>query len=73
MAKLASNVGLEPLRVFTPGVLDLDILKNNRDKVTDRFWGSIIDTSDDDELALWQKCVIETGRSSHMWAVLRKP
>jgi hypothetical protein len=73
MAKLASNVGLEPLRVFTPGVLDLDILKNNRDKVTDRFWGSIIDTSDDDELSQWQRFISEAGRSSHMWAVLRKP
>ncbi len=50
MSKLATHVGLEPLRVFTPGVLDLDIMRNNRDQVTDRFWGSVLDVSDDAEL-----------------------
>jgi len=73
MSKLATNVGLEPLRVFTPGVLDLDIMRNNRDKVTDRFWGSVLDASDDDELSRWQQFISDAGRSSHMWAVLRKP
>ena len=73
MSQLAMNAGLETLRVFTPGVLDLDILKNNRDKVTDRFWGSVLDASDEDELNHWQECVSDAGRSSHMWAVLRKP
>ncbi len=73
MSKLATNVGLEPIRVFTPGVLDLDIMTNNRDKVTDRFWGSVIDASDDDELSKWQQFISDNGRSSHMWAVLQKP
>jgi len=73
MSKLATHVGLEPLRVFTPGVLDLDIMRNNRNKVTDRFWGSVLDASDDDELSRWQQFISDAGRSSHMWAVLRKP
>jgi len=73
VAKLAVRVGLEPLHTFTPGVLDLDILKNNRDKVTDRFWGSVLDVSDDEELSRWQHFISDAGRSSHMWAVLRKP
>lgn len=73
MSKLATHMGLEPLRVFTPGVLDLDIMKNNRDKVTDRFWGSVLDASDDDELSRWQQFISDASRSSHMWAVLRKP
>ncbi len=72
MSKLATHVGLEPLRVFTPCVLDLDIMRNNRDKVTDRFWGSVFDTSDDEELSRWQQVISDVGCSSHMWAVLRK-
>ena len=73
MSKLATHVGLEPLRIFTPGVLDLDILRNNRDKVTDRFWGSVLCASDDEELSRWQEIISGAGRSSHLWAVLRKP
>lgn len=73
MSGLATRVGLEPVRVFTPGVLDLDIMRNNREKVQDRFWRSVIDTADDRELAEWQTLVSGAGRSSHMWAVLRKP
>lgn len=73
MSGLATRVGLEPVRVFTPGVLDLDIMRNNREKVQDRFWRSVIDTADDREIAEWQTLVSEAGRSSHMWAVLRKP
>jgi hypothetical protein len=73
MSQLAMRVGLEPLRVFTPGVLDLNITRNNRDKVTDRFWASVLDTSDDRELSCWYRVISDVGRSSHMWAVLPKP
>jgi hypothetical protein len=37
MSQLAMDAGLETLRAFTPGVLDLNIMKNHRAKVTDRF------------------------------------
>lgn len=73
MSGLAARVGLESVRVFTPGVLDLDIMRNNSEKVQDRFWRSVLDTADDRELAEWQTLVSESGRSSHMWAVFRKP
>ena len=73
MSHLAMNAGLETLRIFTPGVLDLDIMKNNRSKVTDRFWTTVLDTSDEAELSRWQQFISESGRSSHMWAVLQKP
>ena len=73
MSHLAMNAGLETLRIFTPGVLDLDIMKNNRAKVTDRFWASVLDTSDEAELSRWQQFISDSGRSSHMWAVLQKP
>ncbi len=73
MSQLAMNAGLETLRIFTPGVLDLDIMKNNRAKVTDRFWASVLDISDEAELSRWQQFISDNGRSSHMWAVLQKP
>ena len=73
MSILAPKVGLEIVRVFTPGVLDLDIMKNNRSKVQDRFWASILDSADDAELSQWQAFISEQDRSSHMWVVLTKP
>ena len=72
-SQLTMNAGLEALRVFTPGVLDLDIMKNNRDKVTDRFWTSVLDDSDGGALSRWLHFIVDSGRSSHMWAVLQKP
>jgi hypothetical protein len=73
MSWLAMNAGLETLCVFTPGVLDLDIMKIKCTKVTDRFWASVLDTSDEAELSRWQQFISESGRSSHMWAVLQRP
>jgi len=73
MSQLARNAGLETLRVFTPGVLDLDIMKNNRAKVTVRFRASVLDTSDETESSRWQQFINDSGRSSHMWAVRQKP
>ena len=73
MSQLAMKVGLETLRVFTPGVPDLDIMKNNRAKVTDRFWTSVLDISDEAELSRWQQFISDSGCSSHMWAALKNP
>ena len=47
LSQLAVNAGLERLHVFTPVVLDLDILRNNCAKGTNRFWTSVLHTSDD--------------------------
>jgi len=72
MARISSAVGLEVVRVFTPGVLDMDILRNNVDQIGDRFWRTVIETSTDEELQAWQGFISSVGRSSHMWSVLRK-
>ena len=48
ISKLATCVRLEPLNVFTPGVLDLDIMRNNGDQVTIRFWAPVLDASDNE-------------------------
>lgn len=71
--RLGSDVGLVAVRTFTPGVLDLDILTNNSQSVRDRFWASVLATADEDELRAWQQLIRDTKRSSHMWAVFRKP
>jgi hypothetical protein len=41
MSKSATNEGLEAIRVFTPGVLDLNIMSQHPDKVIDRFQESV--------------------------------
>ena len=72
MARISTTVGLEVVRIFTPGVLDMDILRNNVDQITDRFWRAIVESSTEDELKSWQDFISAMGRSSHMWSVLRK-
>ncbi len=72
MRLLAHRCGLESLDVFTPGQLDIDILRNSASMIGDRFWQLIVE-SDDDTRARWQSIITDSGSSSHMWAVLRKP
>lgn len=73
MRLIAKRVGLEPLRVFTPGQLDLDIIRNNVDKIKDRFWTMICETQTAGELEIWQEFISSIGLSSHMWAIMQKP
>lgn len=72
MRLIAERCGLEPLDVFTPGELDIDILRNNAPLICDRFWSLVVGL-DDDSRARWQTLIAEAGSSSHMWAVMRKP
>ena len=72
MGKLARKCGLEDVDVFTPGELDIDILRNNIGMIKDEFWRVVAD-SPYDERARWQQFIVSMGLSSHMWAVLRKP
>ena len=51
---LVERVGLEVLSITTPGNLDLDILSNNREKITDRFWRAFIHQSSQAERDAWQ-------------------
>lgn len=63
---------VEILNVTTPGKLDLDILANSLPLIKDRFWKSLIENSNPEELTVWQQFISEMGRSSHMMVVLRK-
>ena len=70
---LLTKSGLIPLEVSTPGKLDIDILVNNRSLIKDRFWANFIDTASDLDKERWQKTIAESGWSSHMILVSRKP
>ncbi len=71
MRQLADRCGLTLLDVTTPGQLDIDILRNNMDKISDRFWRLLVQ-SDVATRTRWQSVVAETGNSSHLWAVMAK-
>jgi hypothetical protein len=70
---LLKRLDLEVLEVTTPGKLDIDILVNNRSAVKDRFWQTFVAKATDTEKAKWQQIIAESGWSSHMMAVCRKP
>lgn len=70
---LIGRMGLEMLEVTTPGKLDIDILVNNRDHIKDRFWRTFIETASDNIREQWQSHISESGFSSHMMVVCRKP
>jgi hypothetical protein len=73
VAILLERTGLELLEVTTPGKLDLDILSNGRVDIKDRFWRTFIATASAEVIERWQNLLAETGFSSHMMVICRKP
>jgi len=69
---LGEQCGLNVVDVFTPGQLDVDIIHNNRDWVSDRVAQLIADGAPEDRSA-WQSFIVERRLSSHMWAIFIKP
>lgn len=70
--KLLENIGFEVLEVTTPGKLDVDILKNNSEKVKDRFWKYFLKTSKEEKMEKMQSFISENNLSSHMMCIARK-
>jgi len=70
---LLGRTGFETVIVSTPGVLDVDILVNSLQDVSDRFWRTFLATASETERQDWQRRVTQSGRSSHMMIVARKP
>jgi hypothetical protein len=70
---LLQRLGMEVLEVTTPGKLDLDILINNRSLIKDRFWRTFVTAADEATNQRWQNLLAETGWSSHMMTICRKP
>lgn len=73
VATLLARMGLETLEVTTPGKLDIDILVNNQAFIKDRFWKTFVASASDSQKAQWQQMIAESGWSSHMMVVCRKP
>lgn len=73
IALLLARLGFENLAVTTPGKLDIDILVNNSAMIKDRFWKTFVATASESEKVAWQKVIAESGWSSHMMVVCRKP
>lgn len=71
--QLLTRLGLEVVEVTTPGKLDIDILANNLKDIKDRFWINFIEMASEVEKRQWQAMLSETGWSSHMMVVARKP
>jgi hypothetical protein len=69
---LLSDVGFEVLEVKTPGELDIDILSNNKEMVSDRFWRYFVERCPETVKRDMQRFIKENGLSSHMRVVAKK-
>ena len=70
---LLQRLGMEVLEVTTPGKLDVDILISNRHLIKDRFWRTFAGAADQATQQRWQNLLADTGWSSHMMTICRKP
>jgi SAM-dependent methyltransferase len=69
---LLSTVGFEVLEAITPGKLDLDILKRNKEHIKDEFWKNLVAYASEEQLDILQKALADSGFSSHMMITCRK-
>jgi SAM-dependent methyltransferase len=74
---LMHRLGLEPLSVFTPGELDVDIAANalraDDRAVADSFLRALLLGPDEAARSAFQTLLRDHGLSSHLWAIARKP
>lgn len=69
---LLADIGFKTLEVTTPGKLDVDIMKNNKEKIKDRFWKNFVEYSNIEEQVKMQVLISESKLSSHMMIVCQK-
>jgi hypothetical protein len=74
---LLERCGLQEVSFTTPGVLDVDIVRNSFASdpatVTDPFLRQLFVNDDDTVLQNFQKFITANKQSSHMWILARKP
>src|SRR5581483_7212861 len=77
VAPLVARCGLELVRFLTPGLLDVDIVRNalvqDPRAVTDRFVRDLVQNASAEVRASFQTFLSEHGYSSHLWIVARRP
>ena len=69
---LLESCGFEPMEITTPGKLDINIIENNIQHVTDRFWRTFFRISSVTDKRDLQEYVSSHLFSSHMMVVCRK-
>ena len=70
---LLNKIGLDTLDIITPGKLDIDIMSNNAEFISDRFWSSFLALASDEDKMTMQLAIEKTCSSSHIMVVCRKP
>lgn len=73
ISQLLMNFGFKIKFVNTPGVLDVDILRKNINKIKNIEWKNFIASLNEDSLRIFQNLLIQTGLSSHMMVLIEKP
>jgi len=68
-----TDCGLQPLDISTPGLLDVDIIINNKEKLKDRFWKFFVELATEEQVVNMQAWLSANGWSSHMMVVCQKP
>jgi hypothetical protein len=70
---LLQKSGFEVLEAITPGKLDIDIIKKNKQFIKDPFFKNILSYFDESQLTNLQKFIADAGLSSHMMITCLKP
>ena len=70
--RLLLSCGFELLEVSTPGRLDINIIENNLQHVSDRFWHTFFRTASESDKQHLQEYLSSHLLSSHMMVVCRK-
>lgn len=77
VSRLLERCGLEEVAFLTPGALDVDIVRNTLrelpDAVTEPFIRRLVLDCHEDVRAAFQTFLADSGLSSHMWIIARRP
>lgn len=69
---LLTKMGFVDVEITTPGKLDVDILSNNQDLISDRFLKVFFKYCDQDAKTQLQSLLVKSKFSSHMMIVCEK-
>jgi hypothetical protein len=72
VTSLLRNVGFDVLEAITPGKLDIDIIKKNRQFIGHSYWENLFGYLTADEQNHFQDFISQSGLSSHMMITCRK-
>lgn len=73
VSRLLQQIGFEVIEAITPGKLDIDILKNNKQFINELSWKNILEYANEEELSKLQEYIVKLGLSSHMMITCKKP